>query len=279
MLSEEQSQKIFRQVSDIAERRLGTDCTQRHPSRLLEALERRAQLCGFASIDCYLDFLITDDLSAEWQAWDEILTIQKTEFFRENSQMEHLKNVLLPKLKAQKMKQGCNKIRVWSCGCATGEEAYSLAIYLTEIFTPASAWDIKVLASDIHQGALSQANQGHYSIASMANVPSHYRQKYFSYTDDNDEGYYRVLDSVKSLVQFRSINLMLPRYPVKSVFDYILCRNLLIYMTNENQACIIQKLRKTLQPSGYLLLGHSEHLQDEIDFRRDKYNIFQAPGD
>ena len=267
------NQRLFRAI----EERLGIDCKQRQSSRVLEAIDRKARSNHYNNAQEFIEELLADPDHSAWYQLDEIFTIQTTEFFRESRQMEYLNRVLLPRLKQQKLKEGKNKIRIWSCGCATGEEAYSLAIYLYEVFDHCAGWDVKILASDIHQGALAHADRGLYSEAAMIAVPELYKDDFFVRQQRADKVFYQANEKIQSLIEFRSINLMAQEYPIRSVFDGIFCRNLLIYMTDENLQTIVCKLRHKLLPGGLLFFGHSEYLKDTLDLERDKYNIFKVP--
>lgn len=277
MLSEMLDPEVNRRLFQAIEERLGIDCKQRQSNRILEAIGRKAHSYQYASAQGFIEALLANPMHMAWYQLDEIFTIQTTEFFRESRQMEYLKNELLPQLKQQKLKSGSHKVRLWSCGCATGEEAYSLAMYLYEIFDQGVGWDIKILASDVHQGALAQADRGLYNSTSMLSVPDCYRDTFFTQRQHNEDIYFQVNPTIQSLIEWRSINLMSGEYPVKSVFDCIFCRNLLIYMTAENLQSIVYKLRQKLLAGGLLFFGHSEHLRDTLDLQREKYNIFRAP--
>lgn len=277
MLSKRVDSGISQQLFQAIEERLGIDCKQRQSRRVLEAIERQAQANNYDDAQQFIIELLRNPEHRAWYQMDEIFTIQTTEFFRESRQMAYFKNELLPNLKQRKIQCGDNRIRFWSCGCATGEEAYSLAMYVREVFNHDHDWDIKILASDVHQGALAHACSGLYDVKAMSSVPQIYRDQFFIPSPEHIDGQYRIKASIQSLIEFRSINLMAKEYPVKPVFDGIFCRNLLIYMTDNNLHLIISNLRQKLVENGCLFLGHSEHLRNPLDLERDKYNIFRVP--
>ena len=271
------SSKELDLLSQIVEKRLGMDLNRRRQERLLQMLEKRVKESGRKDLMDYLNFVDFLPDHPEWRYLEEILTIQKTEFFRESSQMTYLQEEILPEIKAKKSSQNQRKIRIWSCGCSTGEEAYSLSILIHEIFQPLSEWDIKILASDVHRQALETARKGLYPEDSLKTVKDDWMKRYFQENHSDSENVYFVADILKQIIHFRPINLMDKRYPVKTLFDIILCRNLLIYMTALSQEQIIGRFRSLLEPGGYLLLGHSEYLPDRRDFQRNKFNVFQTP--
>ena len=267
------NQEAFDLLARLAENRLGMDFHKRRHDRLFLMIGKRVKATFKKSILDYLSFLETNPNHPEWVEIEQILTIQKTEFFRESSQMKFFEETILPEIKHRKSKEKDSKVRAWSCGCSTGEEAYTLSILFHQRFLPPTDWDVRILASDVHQNALEIGQIAEYTEKSLQNVSKENRLSYFEKIGQN----YCVIEPLKKMIQFRKINLISDSYPIKTKFSVIFCRNLLIYMTPFWQSTIVNRLRNYLEPGGYLLLGHSEYLADKKDFQLTKFNAFQSP--
>lgn len=184
------------------------------------------------------------------EAFDEFinfLTINVSEFYRNVSQWDALKNKVVPELLAAR----AGRIKVWSAACSTGEEPYSLVMLLSE-FMPMNA--IKIFACDFDTGAIAKAKLGLYTEKAIANVPENYKKKFFEKVGSG----YRISDEVKSKVEFKKMNLLLDPYP--EGFDLILCRNVMIYFTDEAKNDMYHKFNKSLVKGGYLLVGSTEQI-------------------
>lgn len=186
----------------------------------------------------------------------DVLTVNETYFFREISQLKTLSDEILPELK--NTKRDTRKIRIWSAGCSTGEEPYTIAMLILEqgyFF----GWDIEILGSDINQRVLQHARRGIYRKNSFRATEEHFTEKYF--TQENN--LYRINDHVKQLVNFSCLNLLDP-FKVRFVgdMDVILCRNVLIYFDQEARKKAIKSFHERLVHGGYLLLGHAESLMN-----------------
>ncbi len=205
-------------------------------------LGKRVKATFKQSITDYLSFLDKHPNDPEWVEVEQILTIQKTEFFRESSQMKFFEETILPEIKHRKFKQRDSKVRAWSCGCSTGEEAYTLSILLHQRFLPSTEWDVRILASDVHLNALEFGQNAEYTEESLQNVSKENKLSYFEKIGQN----YCVIEPLKEMIQFRKINLISDNYPIKTKFSVIFCRNLLIYMTPYWQNTIVNRLRNYL---------------------------------
>ncbi|MBF0353004.1 MAG: chemotaxis protein CheR [SAR324 cluster bacterium] len=236
-------------------------------------LRRRLLTLGLQSFSQYIDYLKQN--VAEYQQMINAVTTNTTEFFRENHQFDFLIQDFFPAI-IENPPAG-RKLRIWSAGCSTGEEAYTLAMLTLENLGSRrmKEWDTRILASDVSTSALQKAEEGFYTEDDVSKLPNLYVEKYFQKGRRHGEIVYRVDDSLRALIQFRIINFLAPEYPVKTLFDLIFCRNVLIYFNKETQGMLTQRFQNMLAPGGYLCLGHSESLQGLQGFIRLKYNIFQ----
>lgn len=191
----------------------------------------------------------------------DYITINVTEFFRTPEQWKQMKDEVLPQLQS---------FNVWSSACSTGEEAYSIAMSLAEL---TSVDNIHVLATDIDDRVLGIATEGKYNDHALNAVPASYRYKYF----DTCQNGYRVRDEIRKCVEFRKLNLLADEYP--QGMDLILCRNVLIYFTDEAKSHVYSSFKKSLKPGGFLFTGHTEQILYPKDFGFEKINksIYRVP--
>ncbi|BAI80670.1 chemotaxis protein methyltransferase CheR [Deferribacter desulfuricans SSM1] len=219
-------------------------------------LEKRMEATGCETVREYIRYLKFRDKSGdEFQELMNLLTINETYFFREFPTLQAFAEHCLPRVIENKKKTGSNKIRIWSAGCSTGEEPYTLAIICKEMIDDFDEWDVNILATDIDRNALAKAKLGRYSDRSVSKVPEEYYEKYFYY----DNGSHCVVDEIKKLVTFEHLNLMdSVNLRKKKGFDFIFCRNVLIYFDDISRRQVVNHFYMALNKGGYIFLGHSE---------------------
>jgi chemotaxis protein methyltransferase CheR len=190
----------------------------------------------------------------EYEALLERLLTQETSFFRYPSVYEAFEKRVLPELHTKKFWNNPRTLRVWSAGCSTGEEPYSIAITVAEALSFAEAWNVEILATDIGRQALKHAERGVYSGRSLASVASAQLTAHFTQVKDGHE----VKPRIKKMVTFAQMNLASAAYIGR--MDLIFCMNVLIYFTEARRRQLVQRFYDTLEPGGYLFLGHSESI-------------------
>ena len=225
-------------------------------SRLMKRL-RELRLDSFSE---YYDYLV-ENYEDEKINFINLITTNKTDFFRENDHFEFMKNVVLPEFE----KRGVKELRIWSAGCSTGEEPYTIAMVTNEFFSSKNSPEILILATDIDTQVLQKAKDGIYPEDHLATVDRNYVKKYFTAGTGENEGLFRVNNSLKQLVYFRRLNLLQDEYPMKKKFDIIFCRNVIIYFDRETQKKLFGKFYHYLKDDGYLLIGHSENITSLTD--------------
>jgi len=207
--------------------------------------------------DYYKLLRFADKDRKEFQNLINILTTNETYFFREFYQLEVFGEVLLPEIEEKRGKEGVYKIKIWSAGCSSGEEPYTIAIILKEILDDYKIWDIEILATDIDENVLNKANKGIYSKRSIKDVPPSYLEKYFIKIGED----YKVKDEIKKMVTFEKLNLFdTPAMIRKKEYDFIFCRNVLIYFNDESRKKVVNLFYNSLNYNGYIFLGHSESM-------------------
>ncbi len=212
-------------------------------------LAKRLRAVGVADFDAYLALVEREPGRREFAEMVDALTTNKTSFFREAAHFDYLQDVVL--LSSQE------PLRLWSAGCSSGEEPYTLAMLIHETLPLASALRARVLATDISHRVLATAKAGIYSADALADVPHPLLQKYWR-PSVNDEQLV-AQPALRDLIQFGRLNLMEP-WPMRGPFDAIFCRNVMIYFDKATQQELVQRYWALLRPGGHLFVGHSESL-------------------
>lgn len=215
---------------------------------------------GYQSFTDYVDHILTAKNAGDIEMMLNKLTTNHTFFMREENHFAFFNDTILPYLES---KNKTHNISIWSAGCSSGEEPYTLSIIMKEYFKSKPVkWDTRLLATDISQNALGKAAKGLYLEESLKALPDPWKRAYFSKKD----GGYQVIDELRKNVIFKTFNLMEPiKFKIK--FDVIFCRNVMIYFDKPTKAALIQRYYDALNPGGYLLIGHSETVdRDESAF-------------
>jgi chemotaxis protein methyltransferase CheR len=224
-------------------------------------LSKRLTKTGIDSFEQYYKFVTKHDKSGEElvHLLDSIST-NKTDFFREGKHFDFLNTKLLPALISKKEKERNKTIRVWCAGCSTGEEPYSLAITIINHINPNNGWNVKILATDISIKVLQKAINGIYRKDVLKGIPRTILSSHFSSIIINNTNCFKVKNHLKKMLTFRRFNLMTSNFPFKYPFDFIFCRNVMIYFDSDTHHRLISKFYDCLPKDGYLFIGHSETL-------------------
>ena len=249
--------KEYTFLLDKIMRNTNIDFSEYRPQLLKRRVRHRLHAAGCSN---YWDYvaLLNKDLR-EYDRLIETLTIKESYFFRDTKVFDILKNEITPQIVSQKQAEGAGMIRAWSCGTAHGQEAYSIAILLREALgSSIEDFDVRILATDIDKDALEKAPWGSYDRRALRKMAPHLRFKYFTRFQDG----YVISDRVRVLVSFERHNIVsgIP----KRGMDLVLCRNLLIYFERELQEKVLRNLHSALNPGGFLVLGMTETLPEQI---------------
>ncbi|WP_440905808.1 CheR family methyltransferase [Catenovulum sp. SX2] len=236
-------------------------------------LSRRIRQLKLVNFKQYCDYL-ENHSEQELSSFVNALTTNLTSFFRENHHFEFLKK--LAQTQWQHDKNMNRKIRIWSAGCSTGEEPYSIAMTLTDSIN-LKQWDCKILATDLDSNVLNTAKNAQYDRRKLETSQIPLGLKYF---EKNDEGsLLSVNNSVRQLVHIKRLNLLQPSWPMKGLFDVIFCRNVVIYFDLATKNQLIRRYAQYLKPNGYLFMGHSETMsRDVTEFKPLGQTIYQKQG-
>jgi chemotaxis protein methyltransferase CheR len=241
--------KQFTTICELLHRTTGIRL-QRGKEELVRArLWKRLHALGLADYAAYLDLVQSPAGAEELVCMVDALSTNKTGFFREPQHFDFLRE--------QARHQ--STFRLWSAGCSSGEEPYSIAIALRQAIGDAARSEVRILATDISTRVLRMAREGRYPAAELADLPSGIRDSSFTADTAAGGGSYRVAAAVRSLVHFARLNLIAP-WPMHGPFDFIFCRNVMIYFDRPTQDHLVRQFGRLLAPGGFLLVGHSETL-------------------
>ena len=253
------SDEEFRLIRDLIYNHCGlyfeSDASYLLEKRLAKRLQLH-QLTGFRDYYHFLKYNRNKD--QELSDIMDVLTTNETYFFREAFQLKAFTDEIIPSLREMKMKSGDRTLRIWSAGCSSGEEPYTIAILLLDM-GGFSDWNVEIIGTDISQRVIQQARKGLYGKSSFRVTDDSYIRRYFTEQD----GMYRVNDKVRGLVTISHLNLLdANRIALLGRMDVIFCRNVIIYFDQMARRKVIDSFYRTLREGGYLLLGHSESLMN-----------------
>lgn len=252
------TQEDFVVIRDFIHEKSGIYFSENKMYLVRNRLTRRLQELQMKSLRDYFYHVKYDTSMREFQQLMNLITTNETSFFRNEPQLVSFAQEALPQLLDQRIRNKETKIlKVWSAGCSTGEEPYTLAIQLLEAFRTRPGWSCEIIANDISEDVLAKARVGEYSGITLRNIPQDLIARYFTKTADG----VKVNQDVKSLVKFSHLNLNEPRkLALFSGMDVIFCRNVMIYFSEEVKKQIVRGFYAALRPGGYFYIGHSESM-------------------
>ncbi len=265
----------FRRISEMVYRHCGINLHDGKQQLVRARVAKRLRAGRFASLADYLDHVASDPTGQEFALLIDAMSTNLTSFYREPDHFRHLAEVALPELLVRRQKAGRPRLRLWSAGCSTGEEPYTLAMTVLSALPEPGRWDVKILATDISTRVLGVARRGLYAAGRLSALPGGYQQRFFRPQVDECGGRcFAVADEVRRLVCFNHLNLM-AAWPFTGPFDFIFCRNVMIYFDKPTQQRLVDRYWDILAPGGVLFTGHSESLTGiEHKFRYIRPTIY-----
>ena len=224
-------------------------------------LSKRLRSLGLKRFEQYIA-LLNEDPDAELEHFTNAITTNLTSFFREQHHFDYLAGHIVPLLLNRYRTTG--RIRIWSAGCSTGEEPYSLAMTIREAIPNIDQLDIRILATDLDSNVVRTAADGVYPLSSINGLDSQRCKRWFQRGKGTHEGMVRIRPEVQKLIAFRQLNLM-HDWPMQGQFDVIFCRNVVIYFDKETQSRLFDRFANIMQSDGHLIIGHSETLNSHCD--------------
>jgi len=253
------SDQEFRVLQTFLEELIGVKLTDAKRALVISRLSKRIRELKLPNYQSYMDLVQRD--AAELQVLFNRITTNVTQFFREYHHFEYLEQTLLPKIMANPAHNSKKKLRIWSAACSTGEEPYSLAIFLQEFFKKHPGWNVQILASDVNTDALAKAKAGIYDKKEISGIPYNLLKAYFKLGVNENAGKFKVKESLQKMITFRQINLVTNGvYPITDPLHVIFCRNVFIYFDKDTQRDIINRFANHLHQDGVLMIGHSESI-------------------
>lgn len=261
-LERELSDEKFSKFSALVEKRLGIKMPLKKKKMLQCRLARRVRALEMSSVDEYFDHVFNHGgLEDEFQNFINVVTTNKTEFFREAKHFDILTEQILPETHANGLCSG-QKFKLWCAGCSSGEEAYTLAIVLSEFASSHSDFDFVILATDISTKVLEHARMAIYDMNRVESMSLELKKKYLLKEKTERKPKVRIVPELRSKVKFAQVNFMNDEYNVPSDFHVIFFRNVMIYFECKTQERVINRMAEKLVRGGYLFTGHAESLRD-----------------
>ena len=245
------SEREFQFLTRLASTRSGIVLSDQKHDMVYGRLVRRLRALGLDSFAAYCTLLQSPDGAEEIEHLVNAITTNLTHFFRETHHFEHLRDVAVPEIKNR-------RVRLWSAGCSTGMEPYSMAMILQGAIPNLPLWDAKILATDIDSKVLESARMGEYSEAELTRVLPAYRKDVLP---SETPGRAQMSESLKHMIAFKQLNL-LESWSMSGPFDAIFCRNVVIYFDKQTKQSLFNRMADLLKPGGWLYIGHSETMSD-----------------
>jgi chemotaxis protein methyltransferase CheR len=260
------TEEEFKLISGLVYDKFGINLTDKKKTLVTGRLNKILKGMGFKNFKDYYDFVINDSSNYSLLLLIDKISTNHSYFFREPKHFDFLARRLMPEFAKRNTGKELRDIRVWCAGCASGEEAYTLAMLFDSfLYDHPGAFNPMLLATDISMSSLENAVRGIYGQYKLKDVPVMYRHKYFEIIDENNV---KINDVLRKYIMFKRLNFMREKFPFKNQFDAIFCRNVMIYFDNDTKNRLVGKFYDMLKPGGHLFIGHSESIRnDESQFR------------
>ncbi|BBO68970.1 chemotaxis protein methyltransferase [Desulfosarcina alkanivorans] len=255
------SDRTYARFSAYVETELGIKMPDKKKTMLQSRLQKRLRLSGKKTFDEYYDYVFSPEgMQTELAPMVDVITTNKTDFFREPKHFDYLVQTALPQLIRSRGIGVQRAARIWSAGCSSGEEPYTLAMVLSEFRAIAPDFRFSILATDISTRMLDKVKRAVYAQEKAAPVSMAYKKKYLMRSRDRSRKLVRIVPELRSLVRFRQLNFMTADYGLRETMDIIFCRNVIIYFDRPTQEKVLNHLCRCLTRGGYIFMGHSETL-------------------
>ena len=251
----------FNQLRDMIDSHAGISMSDSKRDLVYGRLSRRLRVLGLTCFSDYCGVLESGDRQ-EMEHFVNALTTNLTSFFREKHHFDHLRDEISHRLR-DRLKSG-NPVRIWSAGCSTGEEPYSIAMTLADSIPGIENHDLRILATDLDTNVVTHAANGIYSESLIEGLPGKERDRWFEKGSGKHQGYVRASSALRKLIAFRPLNLM-EKWPMTGMFDIVFCRNVVIYFEKSTQRVLFDRFADIMRPDSTLFIGHSETLHNVSD--------------
>lgn len=267
------SPQSFARLAGYITQELGIKMPESKLTMVQSRLLRRVRELGLSSIDQYGQYLFASPHTEEREQFINAITTNKTDFFREPDHFNFLTRVLP---EAGQLRAG--PLKIWSVGCSSGQEPYTLAMVLSQYAPTQTRFDFAILATDVSTKVLDEARAGIYPESHIAPIPPELRMKYLLRSRDRGECLVRIVPALRAKIEFHQLNLMAQDYGIREMFEVIFFRNVLIYFERRTQEAVVSRVCRNLVPGGYLFVGHSESLTGlNVPVKSVKASVFRKP--
>ena len=268
------SLKDFRKLASYIERNVGIKMPEQKLLMMQARLSSRLNVLEIADFSEYVEYVLSGKNNEEVMHMIDVMTTNLTYFFRESAHFDYLSEKILPEFVSQKRKN----LKVWSAGCSTGQEPYTISIVLKEFLRQQELYkfNFSILASDVSTRVLAVAEKAIYPLDSVSKLSMSIKKKYFLKSKDSKKELVRLKADVRNSVKFKHLNFIDKDYGLNDSFQIIFCRNVLIYFDKETQKKVLEKFMSYLEPGGFLFLGHSETIMNmNLPLRTVAPTVFQ----
>ena len=267
------TQADFARIAAMLYEQAGITLSESKSTLVYSRLAKRVRTLGLGGFSDYCDLLGRPDEADERGRMLNALTTNLTRFYREPHHFDHLRDQVLAPL-VEKVRAG-GRVRIWSAGCSSGQEPFSIALTVLSLIPEAADLDVKVLATDIDSNMIAQGQAAIYSDEMIEPIPQALRSRWLE-RDPDDRARWRMAAAARSLVAFKELNLM-QSWPMNGPFHAIFCRNVVIYFDEPTQERIWSRFRPLLAPEGRLYIGHSERLSGATGgYASDGLTVYRA---
>lgn len=269
--------KIFQQFSSFIYDQVGIQLPPSKKTMLEARLQKRLKAHTFDTFEEYGQFVFsTQGQQSELVHLIDVVTTNKTDFFREPGHFDFLTQTALPSIIGKRDRSPANPVRIWSAGCSSGEEPYTLAMVASEFNDEQGDFHFSILASDISTRILETARKAIYPEDRTDDIAMYLKKKYLLRSRDRQRSLIRICPELRAKIAFKRINFMDDDFGLREKMDIIFCRNVVIYFDKSTQQTLMQKFHHQLRPGGYLFLGHSETLNGiNVDFKAVGSTVYQ----
>lgn len=264
----------FKRISEFVQKNFGIKLPEQKRIMVQGRLHKRLAALGMNSFAIYVHYLFSKEgMLNEVPVMVDLISTNKTNFFRESNHFNTLSEVVLPEYTKL---HPFNTLNIWSAGCSSGEEVYTLAMVLNDFFDQKKEYNYRILGTDISRRMLEKANKAIYDLRDVEDIPIHLKKKYLLKNKNREIRKVRIVPSLRNKTRFAYLNFMADKYELDQQFDIAFCRNVIIYFERHIQKEVLSKILDQIKPNGYLFLGHSESIMDmEFPLKKISPTVFK----
>lgn len=252
---------VFDKVRSLVKEKTGIVLSDGKQDMVYGRLTRRLRALKLPDFESYIKIIESND-EEELVHLVNAITTNLTSFFREEHHFGYLKSKVFPAL--MEKNAATRRIRIWSAGCSTGEEPYSIAMTVKEFFPPGSDWDVKIIATDLDSNVVDTGKKGVYPLSRVEDVSKEYKKRWMRRGKGDKSDFVKMSSELQELITFKQLNL-LEGWPIKGPIDIIFCRNVVIYFDKDTQKVLFDRYADTLADDAHLFIGHSENMFNVCD--------------